>query len=124
MAPQLPRRRNWGSNESYSADGPTVGFAEDPVAPGTFLIVQQDGLVRVWSGGMLRDEPFLDLRDVVSRGGERGLLGLACPPDAGESRRVYVNFTDRDGHTVIARFLRSEDPFVADRQSRLRSPVA
>lgn len=41
-----------------------------------------------------------------SRGGERGLLGLAFPPDAATSRRFYVNFTNTDGHTVVARFTR------------------
>lgn len=41
-----------------------------------------------------------------SSGGERGLLGLAFPPDAATSRRFYVNFTNTDGHTVVARFTR------------------
>ncbi len=36
----------------------------------------------------------------------RGLLGLAFAPDFATSGRVFVNFTDRAGHTVIARFQR------------------
>ena len=42
------------------ADGPTVGFVEDPVAPGTFLLVGQDGLV-AWS------HPTARARDAVPR---------------------------------------------------------
>ena len=96
-----------------------VAFVPDPLVEGTFLVVQQDGLIRVWSEGAIRDEPFLDLRQVVSRGGERGLLGLAVPPDAAESGRLYVNFTNRDGDTVVARFLRRPDNrFAAEPQSR------
>src|SRR5690606_32314277 len=58
---------------------------------------------------------------------ERGLLGLAFPPDAATSGRVFVNFTNRTaaGNTVIARFTRSTaDPMVADPASRfdLRFP--
>jgi glucose/arabinose dehydrogenase len=97
-----------------------VAFVEDPVNPDTFLVVSQEGLVHVISNGALREAPFLDLRDVISAGGERGLLGLAFPRDAADSGRVFVNFTNRAGHTVIARFeRRAGDPFVADPGSRL-----
>ena len=97
-----------------------VAFVADPVVPDTSFVVLQDGLVRVISGGVVLERPFLDLREVISRGGERGLLGLAFPPDAADSRRVFVNFTDRAGHTVIARFTRRpEDPLVALPGSRL-----
>jgi glucose/arabinose dehydrogenase len=96
-----------------------VAFVEDPLVPGAFHVVSQDGLVRVIVDGAARDTPFLDLRAAVSSGGERGLLGLAFPPDAAESRRVFVNFTDRAGHTVVARYLRRvDDPLVADPDSR------
>ena len=60
---------------------------------------------------------FLDLRAAVLAGGERGLLGLAFAPNAA-SGRFFVNFTDRSGDTVVARFRRSSDPLVADPASR------
>ena len=64
--------------------------------------------------------PFLNLTAAISTGGERGLLGLALAPDYGASRRFFVNFTNRDGHTVIARFTHLPgNPFVADPASRL-----
>ena len=48
-------------------------------------------------------------RDVFQHAhtGERGLLGLALAPDYPVSGRLYVNFTNPQGHTVVARFLRS-----------------
>ncbi len=77
----------------------TVAFVEDPVQPATFLLVSQDGVVDVLTAGAIRDTPFLDLRGSISSGGERGLLGLAFPPDAADSGRVFVNFTNPAGHT-------------------------
>jgi glucose/arabinose dehydrogenase len=71
--------------------------------------------------GRVQETPFLDLRDAVAAGGERGLLGLAVEPvgDEGQGGRVFVNFTNRQGHSVIARVRRSaDDPLVADPSSR------
>jgi glucose/arabinose dehydrogenase len=96
-----------------------VAFVPDPLVPDTFLAVLQEGEVRVVSGGVVGDVPFLDLRDAISRGGERGLLGLAFPPDAAVSGRVFVNFTDRAGDTVVARFVRQPDnPLTVDPGTR------
>jgi glucose/arabinose dehydrogenase len=93
-----------------------LAMAVDPLDPSVLFIAEQRGLVRVARGGELLSTPFLDLRDQVTSGGERGLLGIAFEPERG---RVFVNFTDRNGHTVIARFRRStDDPFVADLASR------
>jgi glucose/arabinose dehydrogenase len=96
-----------------------VAYVEDPVVPGTFLAVSQEGLIHVVADGVVRDTPFLDLRAEISLGGERGLLGLAFPPDAADSRRLFVNFTNRSGHTVVARFTRvRDDPSRAAVESR------
>ena len=54
-----------------------------------------------------RRRSFSIIRSVIAAGGERGLLGLAFPPDAATSRRFYVNFTNPDGHTVVARYTRT-----------------
>ncbi|MGE3841938.1 MAG: PQQ-dependent sugar dehydrogenase [Vicinamibacterales bacterium] len=103
-----------------------VQFVQDPSQPTIQYVVQQSGLIRVISGGVLQPTPFLDLGGAIASGGERGLLGLAFPSDYGTSRRFYVNFTNAAGHTVIARFLRqSGNPLVADATSRfdLRWPT-
>jgi glucose/arabinose dehydrogenase len=81
------------------------------------FVVEQAGRVRAVRNGAVLPADFLDLRAAVLSGGERGLLGLAFPRDAA-SGRFYVNFTDRSGNTVVARFRRSADPLVADPSSR------
>jgi glucose/arabinose dehydrogenase len=84
-----------------------VAFIQDPSAPTRQYVVEQDGWIKVVENGTLQPTPFLDLTAEVSTGGERGLLGLAFAPDYGTSGRFWVNFTNRNGHTVIARFRRS-----------------
>jgi glucose/arabinose dehydrogenase len=49
-------------------------------------------------------------------GGERGLLGMAFSPDV-VSGRVFFNFTNPNGDTVVARFRRTSS-FVVDPASR------
>lgn len=103
-----------------------VQFVQDPARPTVQYVVQQTGLIRVVSSGVLQLTPFLDLTSAIASSGERGLLGLAFPPDYASSRRFYVNFTNPSGHTVVARFQhQSGNPLVADISSRfdLRWPT-
>ena len=86
-----------------------VAFVADPADPSTFYVVEQRGTIRTVRHRAVEPTLFLDLRASVNAGGERGLLGLAFAPDAIESRRFYVNFTNLDGHTVVARFTRRAD---------------
>lgn len=83
-----------------------VAFLADPADPSTFYVVEQRGTIRTLRNGVVSPSLFLDLRGQLSTGGERGLLGMAFPPDAVESRRFYLNFTNPDGHTVVARYTR------------------
>lgn len=95
------------------------GIVFDPVVPGAIHIVDQAGTIRVFANGALRATPFLDLSTVVSTGGEQGLLGMAFPPNAAATGRVFVHFTNASGHSVVARFTRSTaDPLVLDPASR------
>ncbi len=96
-----------------------VELVQDPSNSARQYVVEQRGVIRVVNGGKLEALDFLDLTLAVSTGGERGLLGLAFPPNYASSRRFYVNFTDANGNTVIARFLRSAaNPLQADPNSR------
>lgn len=63
------------------------------------FVVEQPG--RIVAVGDLSTEVVLDLRGQVSTGGEQGLLGLSFHPDVD---LAYVNYTDRDGDTVIAEY--------------------
>jgi glucose/arabinose dehydrogenase len=94
-----------------------VAFVQDPLDRSVQFVVEQVGRIRVVRSGTVLTTDFLDLRGAVLAGGERGLLGLAFAPDAA-SGRFFVNFTDRSGDTVVARFRRSADPLVANPTSR------
>jgi len=83
-----------------------VAFVMDPVDHQTFYVVEQRGTIRAVRDGVVSQTFFLDLRPAVASGGERGLLGLAFPPDASASRRFFVNFTNTAGDTVVARYTR------------------
>jgi len=91
-----------------------VAFVQDPLDRSIQFVVEQAGRIRVVQNGTVLPTDFLDLRNVVLAGGERGLLGLVCTSDG----RVFVNFTDRSGDTVVARFRRSTDRLVVDPGSR------
>jgi len=82
---------------------------------GRLFLVRQEGTIAILRDGQLLERPFLDIRSKVSTGGERGLLGIAFPPGYREKRWFYVNYTDRSGATVIARYqLVGSDPDLAD----------
>jgi glucose/arabinose dehydrogenase len=105
-----------------------VAFVQDPTDRDVFFAVEQAGRIRAVRDGVIVQD-FLDLRSVISSGGERGLLGMALPPDFAETGRFFVNFTNLDGDTVIARFRRAS-PLAADPASRFdlrwgpaRSPI-
>src|SRR5262245_12452524 len=94
-----------------------LAFVQDPLDRNVQFVVQQDGRIRVIRSGAVLATDFLDVRGQVVSGGEQGLLGMAFAPDTAASGRFFINFTNRSGHTVVARFRRS-DPVVADAASR------
>jgi glucose/arabinose dehydrogenase len=91
-----------------------VALVADPADPSTFYVVEQRGTIRTLRDDGVSPAVFLDIRSAISAGGERGLLGLAFPPalsevegpDAASSGRLFVNFTNPGGDTVVARYTR------------------
>jgi glucose/arabinose dehydrogenase len=82
---------------------------------GRLFIVEQAGRILIYNNGRVSPSPFLNIIDQVgSSGNEQGLLGLAFHPRYAENGLFFVNYTDRSGNTVIARFHVSDDPNVAD----------
>lgn len=75
-----------------------------PGEPGRLYIVEQTGRIKVLDSGKLRATPFLDLSARVSCCGERGLLSMVFDPGYAKNRRLYVNYTDASGATVVARY--------------------
>jgi glucose/arabinose dehydrogenase len=89
-----------------------VGSFDSPVfvtgAPGfpkLLFVVEQPGRVVVLKDGR-RAGTFLDIRDLVNYGGERGLLSIAFPPDYARSKRFYVYYTDAEGAIRVDEFQR------------------
>lgn len=67
---------------------------------GVLLAVERRGVIHALDVGMA-----LDISDRVgSRNQEQGLLGLAFHPD--DSNLLYLNYTDRNGDTVVSEFQR------------------
>jgi glucose/arabinose dehydrogenase len=95
-----------------------VGFVQDPTDRATQFVVQQNGRIRVLRSGAILPRDFIDVSAAIVSGGEQGLLGLAFPPNAATTRRFFVDFTNRSGDTVVARFRRSDDAAVADPATR------
>lgn len=86
------------------------GFS-DPLfvtpAPGSadLYVVEQGGTVRALHDGNPVEQPFLDIRSLVTRGGnEQGLLGLAFAPGYPDDPRVFVDYTGAGGTTTIASY--------------------
>jgi glucose/arabinose dehydrogenase len=84
------------------------------------FIVEQPGRIQILHHDTLLATPFLDIVPLVSSDGERGLLSMAFHPDyasigAPGAGLFWVNYTDVNGDTVIARYTVSpNDPNVAD----------
>lgn len=79
------------------------------------FLVEQAGRILILDNGSVLPAPFLDIRDRVLSGGERGLLSVAFPPGYASKGYFYVNYTRiPDGSTVVSRYLVTADPNVAD----------
>src|SRR5918997_339262 len=82
---------------------------------GRLFVVEQPGRIRIVDDGRVAPEPFLDITSRVGCCGERGLLGVAVHPDYAITGDLFVNYTDRNGDTVVARYqVSSTDPHQAD----------
>lgn len=82
---------------------------------GRLFVVEQSGAIRVIKDGAVLSQPFLDVSGLISRQAlegnytERGLLGLAFHPSYAENGWFYINYTDVNGHSVVARYTVSVD---------------
>ncbi len=82
-----------------------IGLFHAADGSGRLFILEQAGRILIWQGGEMLPDVYLDIRNRVgSQGFEQGLLGLAFHPKYSENGYYFVNYTDRQGDTVIARF--------------------
>jgi len=83
------------------------------------FILEQAGIIKILENGAVKSSPFLNIDPLVLSGGERGLLGLAFHPDFQNNGYFYVDYTNNDGNTVIARYSVSANPDSADPNSAM-----
>ena len=100
------------------------------------FLVEQVGLIWILKDGARTTVPFLDISSLISPGAitnrftEQGLLGLAFHPEFLINGAFFVNYTDLQGSTVVARYHAvAENPDIADASSgeilfRLSQPYA
>lgn len=88
------------------------------------FVVTQSGLIVILENGAALAEPFLDVSDLISRDvfsgsyTERGLLGLAFHPNYAENGLFYINYTDLNGSSVVARYsVSATNPNIAQADS-------
>lgn len=88
---------------------------------GRLFVLEKVGRIRILQTGSLLQASFLDITDRVgSSANEQGLLGLAFHPGYTQNGYFFVNYTDRNGDTVISRFQVSGDPNFSDPASEFK----
>jgi glucose/arabinose dehydrogenase len=79
------------------------------------FLTLRDGRIQIVEAGAVLKQPFLDLSTDINLSDEGGLLALAFHPDYAENGFFFINYTNRDGDTVIARYkVAANDPNRAD----------
>lgn len=96
-------------------------FAAQPPDSSDWYFLEQGGTIKVLTGGALKPTPFLNITSMITLmapgliDDERGLLGLAFPPDYAASGKFYVMLTPQGNADTVLEFKRSAaDPYVAD----------
>lgn len=91
-----------------------IGRFDQPVfvtgAPGDtrrLFVVEQGGRIKVVRGGTTLRKPFLDIANLVTAGGEQGLLSVAFAPDYAKSGRFYVYYTDKSQQQRVVEYRRA-----------------
>lgn len=89
-------------------------FLTSPPNDTRLFVIEKLGRIRIIENGVLLEDPFLDVSDVVELGPEQGLLGLAFDPGYAASGRFFVYYTTSDLYSHVVEYRVSEDPNRAD----------
>ncbi len=101
------------SLEQITSDlGPLIAITH--AGDNRLFLTLRDGRIAIFENGSLRSQLFLDIRSQTTTTGERGLLSTAFHPRYSENGFFFINYTNTDGDTVIARYKVSADPNRAD----------
>ena len=110
-----------GFSQPLFVDAPPPPLEGQP-ADDRLFVVEKTGRIRILhpATGTIEPTAFLDIAAQITTNSERGLLGLAFDADfrQADNRYFYVNYTDLNGDTVIARYqVSATDPNLADLDS-------
>ena len=89
--------------------------------PAHLFVVERAGTIRILNldDNTVNPAPFLDIEDLTTTGGERGLLSMAFDPDYASNGRFFVSHTNTSGDLVLARYqVDAGDPAAADESTR------
>jgi glucose/arabinose dehydrogenase len=84
---------------------------------GRLFITLLTGSILIFDGHQILPDPFLDIGALISAGGERGLFSVSFHPNYANNGFLFINYTDTNGDTVIARYSVSVDPNRVDTAS-------
>jgi glucose/arabinose dehydrogenase len=115
----------WSVGSSWAAITielePIATNLEQPVAvthagdaSGRLFITLKGGQIVIYDGTNILATPFLDISALVSTASEQGLLSVAFHPDYSTNGFFFVDYTNTNGDTVIARYSASADANQAD----------
>ncbi len=104
---------------------PIFGDLNNPVfltdsgdGSGDIFIVEKGGKILLVKGGNVQSQPFLDITSRIrSSGSEQGLFSVAFHPNYASNGYLYVDYTDTNGNTVVARITASSDHTSTDPNS-------
>lgn len=79
------------------------------------FIVEQAGLIKIVDGrNNVLPTPFLDVSEIILKGGERGLLNLAFHPNYASNGLFYIYYTSLNRDITVAEYSVSSDRNIAD----------
>ena len=79
-------------------------YLTSPPGDTRLFVVEKCGVIRIDRGGRLLRRPFLNITRNVSCVSEEGLLSMAFDPDYKHNGFFYVDFSNADGNTRVARY--------------------
>jgi len=101
-----------------------VGLYDSGDGTNRLFVVEQGGKIWVFNNNINENERilYLDISDLISTGGERGLLGFAFHPNYGINGFFYVYYTKTgSGDSKISRFkVNMTDSNLANKSSELK----
>jgi glucose/arabinose dehydrogenase len=117
--PQVPDGKQYQLQEIASGFKRPLFLTNANDGTNRLFVVDQSGQIWVLVDGVVQKQPFLDVSGLITtRGNEQGLLGLAFHPRYKTNGLFFINYSNVNGDTVVARYtVSSSDPNLADPNS-------